>query len=264
MNIKYIQHNSKLNPDFCYDRPNGLDEYVLILAHTNAWFHGNGIKYLLQPNELFIYDKNQPQLFYGSDEVFLHDWFHFDMTAEDVAFFKTLGISFGIPLQPDNPYVLSELIKMIATEEYADSPHRPQLVDMMMRCFFLKLSDMLRESTESDKMSPYVQQLTALRNEIYSFPYHEWSLDGIARKANMSKSWLQHNWKKTFGVSYQEDLIKGRVEYAKNLLYHTNYTIENIAMLSGYSSDIHFIRQFKQVTGLTPGSYRKQFPVCKN
>lgn len=262
MNIIYIQHNSKLNPDFCYDRPDGLNEYVLILAHSKAWFHGNGNKYLLQPNEIFIYNKNDPQLFYGCEEMFLHDWFHFDMTEEDLSFFKALGISFSQPLKPQNPYVLSELIKTLATEEFVCSPHHTQLVDMLMRCFFMKLSDMLIRYENDETNSPYFLQLNALRNELYNFPYYNWTLDIISKKANMSKSWLQHNWKKIFGVSFQKDLIKSRIEYAKNLLYHTNYTIENVAILSGYSSDIHFIRQFKQVTGLTPGAYKKQFPIC--
>lgn len=259
MKLLQIQHYCTVNTEFHYDRPRGLNEYVLIISHGEAFFHSNGEKYLLKPNQLFLYDKFQPQLFYSSGTTFCHDWFHFDMSPDDLDFFNPLEISFGIPITLSNPYALSEMIKIMASEFRFDSPHRNQIVESYMRCFFMKLSDMLHSTREEGCDHPYYQCLCALRNELYSFPYHEWNLNIMAKKANFSKSWLQHSWKKIFGISYQDDLIKSRLEYAKNLLYHTNYSIERIADHSGYNSYIHFVRQFKQETGMTPTVYRKLF-----
>lgn len=259
MRIRVIQHHCVVSPSFHYNRPNGLDEYVLILSHGQAWYHADGEKHLLKPHQIFIYEKHQPQLFYSTGEDFCHDWFHFDMSDEERALFDTLDIPFGRPLTIPDPYVLSELIKTLASEHVFHAPHRLEIIDLYLRCFFMKLSDMLHNPVEENSDHQYYQCLCSLRNELYSFPYYDWNLEMLAEKAHMSKSWLQHNWKEIFGCCYQDDLVKSRVEFAKSLLFHTEDTIEQIAFFSGYNNATHFMRQFKKVTGLTPSAYRKKF-----
>ena len=46
-----------------------------------------------------------------------------------------------------------------------------------------------------------------------------------------------------------------RVEWVKELLGYGQYTISEIADMTGYSSTAHLSRQFKSVTGLTPTEY---------
>ena len=259
MLVRFIQHQCVVSPEYYYNRPKGLDEYILILSHGHAWFHADGKKYLLQPNQIFIYDKHKPQLFYSVGKEFCHDWFHFDMTRSDREFFDNLHIPFGTPIKVPDPYILSELIKTLASEHALHGPHREEIIDLYMRCFFMKLSDMLHSAQGENSDHPYYQCLCSLRNELYSFPYYDWSLEAMSAKAHMSKSWLQHNWKDVFGCCYQDDLIKSRVEFAKNLLFHTEESIAQIAFFSGYNNSTHFMRQFKKATGLTPSAYREAF-----
>ena len=49
-----------------------------------------------------------------------------------------------------------------------------------------------------------------------------------------------------------------RIEHAKYILTTTDLTLEQIAEICGYSNEVHFYRQFKQITGLTPSKYRKK------
>ena len=53
------------------------------------------------------------------------------------------------------------------------------------------------------------------------------------------------------------DMIHSRIEYAKDLLSSSDYTVKMIADELSYPSDIQFIQQFKSVTGQTPKTYRK-------
>lgn len=41
------------------------------------------------------------------------------------------------------------------------------------------------------------------------------------------------------------------------LLSHTNMRIQEIAVQCGYNNENHFMRQFKEKTGLTASDYRK-------
>jgi len=50
-----------------------------------------------------------------------------------------------------------------------------------------------------------------------------------------------------------------RIDYAKDLLETTDLPMEVIAENCGYNNDMHFYRQFKENTNMTPAHYRKHF-----
>ncbi|HCL04174.1 MAG TPA: AraC family transcriptional regulator, partial [Lachnoclostridium phytofermentans] len=45
--------------------------------------------------------------------------------------------------------------------------------------------------------------------------------------------------------------------YAKDLLSKTNMPIKEVANECGYKNEVHFMRQFKSIVGVTPSEYRK-------
>ncbi len=260
MVINHIYYQSKDKRDaYYYRRPNGLDEYVLILAYTPAYFHSDTSRYLLGQHQIFIYDKNQPQLMYASDQDFIHDWFHFDMTDIEREDFLKSGIPFGVPITIDDPAIMSEYIRIMAIEFNTGRKNREQILGELLSAFFLKLSDQIRDhGAPQQKKLPYSHTFLDLRSNLKSFPYQEWSLQRAADFVNMSKTWFQHNYKELFGISFSKDLINCRVDYAKRILLQNDYPIFMVADLCGYKSDIYFMRQFKEQTGFTPSEYRAQ------
>ncbi|MDR3645785.1 MAG: AraC family transcriptional regulator [Clostridia bacterium] len=259
MIIKQIAYQTLVPKEsFRYDRPHGIDEYVLVLAHTPAYFCADGIRFLLRPHQLFIYNKLQPQLFYSGDTDFLQDWFHFDMTEEEAAGFGALGIPFGRPIPISNTYLLSEYIRLLAIEHSQAAAHRSEIVSDLLRCFFMRLSDLIHAPEDEKTRHPYYHILNPIRAGLMSFPYRNWSAEQLAQSLHMSKSWFQHNYREIFGIPFQRDLIEIRILYAKKLLAQSNDSIEQIAQQCGYNNDVHFMRQYKKETGLTPNEYRMQ------
>ena len=61
-----------------------------------------------------------------------------------------------------------------------------------------------------------------------------------------------------FSVSVKDDVITARIKRARQLLAHTNMRVQEIAEMCGYNNDNHFMRQFKEKTGLTAAQYRKE------
>jgi AraC-like DNA-binding protein len=49
-----------------------------------------------------------------------------------------------------------------------------------------------------------------------------------------------------------------KVKLAQNLLVYSEYSLVDISMYLGFSSQSHFGRVFKKYTGLTPNDYRKR------
>ena len=65
-----------------------------------------------------------------------------------------------------------------------------------------------------------------------------------------------------FSVAMDEpmqDLIEARTEYAKSLLLQqSDLPLSAVAEKLGYHDQFHFIRQFRQKVGMTPGQFRKE------
>lgn len=99
-------------------------------------------------------------------------------------------------------------------------------------------------------------ELRLLQKELHRSPELDWSLSMIAQRLHISRSYAQKLYKNIFGISYMDDLIHARIRKAKNLLKESNLTIREIASGCGYQSTTHFVRQFKNKTGVTPSEYR--------
>lgn len=80
----------------------------------------------------------------------------------------------------------------------------------------------------------------------------------MAEELGLSTSYYEHLYKDLFGCSFHADLVNMRIEYAKDLLSNSNMTIEEIALASGYNSEVHFHRQFLKKTGMSPNAARKK------
>ena len=64
--------------------------------------------------------------------------------------------------------------------------------------------------------------------------------------------------KKETGISVSAYIRRQKIEMAKNLLQYSDYPIIEIANRLSFSSQSHFIQQFREVTGMTPGKYRDE------
>jgi AraC family transcriptional regulator len=59
------------------------------------------------------------------------------------------------------------------------------------------------------------------------------------------------------GITIEHYLISQRIELVKELLVYDEYTLSEIAHRLNYSSVQHLSNQFKKLTGLTPGHFKK-------
>lgn len=68
-----------------------------------------------------------------------------------------------------------------------------------------------------------------------------------------------NDWfKQKTGVSPGYYLRRLRIDRAKDLLEHTDFRMNEIAVMIGYSSNAAFTRAFRSLTGIAPENYRKE------
>lgn len=77
----------------------------------------------------------------------------------------------------------------------------------------------------------------------------------------MSRRSLQRKVRETLGVSPVNELRRIRIERARSLLVHTDLPMPAVADACGFSGASRFSKVFKEVVGLPPLRYRKQFRV---
>jgi AraC-type DNA-binding domain-containing proteins len=79
----------------------------------------------------------------------------------------------------------------------------------------------------------------------------------MAEKLHISCGHLQNIYKDTFFISCMSEVIESRITYAKELLIESNLSISEVSNLCGYQNEVHFMKQFKKLTTLTPTEYRR-------
>lgn len=74
----------------------------------------------------------------------------------------------------------------------------------------------------------------------------------VEGKQNRHKIYLS-----AFGTTCTQDVIASRIACSKRLLETTDEAITTISQLSGFETDVYFMRQFKRHVGMTPTAYRR-------
>lgn len=86
----------------------------------------------------------------------------------------------------------------------------------------------------------------------------ELSVKQICKHTHLSKNVLYGLFRSNLGCTLGEYILDKRIRSAKEYLKAKEYSVEQIAMLTGFSGGSYFCKQFKKQTGMTPLQYRKQ------
>jgi AraC-like DNA-binding protein len=84
----------------------------------------------------------------------------------------------------------------------------------------------------------------------------------MARSAGMSVRAFERTFLREYGQPPQQYLKRLRVQTACRLLVDTRESLAAVALRCGFSDQSHLTREFRRVTGLTPGSYRDQYAAA--
>lgn len=120
-----------------------------------------------------------------------------------------------------------------------------------IECF----EEFIRSVVPSDYKPDYIDSLyNDILNNSTSKPFHQ-----ITENSLLSKSSLQRNFLKRTGVSMKKMVRIARVHRILELMIRENqFDFKKIFSDSMYYDQSHFIRDFKEITGLSPMKFFKQ------
>ncbi|NET06629.1 MAG: helix-turn-helix transcriptional regulator [Symploca sp. SIO2B6] len=99
-------------------------------------------------------------------------------------------------------------------------------------------------------------QLRQVLEYIHEYLDQEIKLANLAQLLGISQFHFSHLFKKSMGIPPHQYLLQQRVERSKQLLKQTDQSIVEIALECGFNSHSHFSKQFRQLIGITPSTYR--------
>lgn len=83
------------------------------------------------------------------------------------------------------------------------------------------------------------------------------SVAEIAAECNMSSSYFLRAFRTCTGHTPHQWLLQQRVQQARELLLHSDLPLAEIAMACNFADQSHFSRVFLQLTGASPGNWRR-------
>jgi len=82
------------------------------------------------------------------------------------------------------------------------------------------------------------------------------TVEDLAEVLGVSASYLSRLFKKETGDSVSIYIRRQKIEMAKHLLQYSEFSMIEIANRLSFSSQSHFIQQFREIVGMTPKKYR--------
>ena len=206
------------------------------------------------PGAVIFFAADTPQWLRSPDPL-LHDWMH--MTGDMEAMLRDVGLAPDRLYFPGNSRFITPILRQIELEVLTDQPHRSELAELKLRelLILLRRSCMGQEGAERPD-SAAVKRLRQVRSTVFSQMEKPWTVADMASLAYVSPSRFHALYRAVFGISPMDDLIRARIDTAKNRLTDTDESVQVLSEQLGYRNVTHFCRQFKALTGLTPSRFR--------
>ncbi|MDO5702603.1 MAG: AraC family transcriptional regulator [Lachnospiraceae bacterium] len=102
------------------------------------------------------------------------------------------------------------------------------------------------------------QQVADAVDYVYAHILERITVDDMAKDIGASPTYLSRIFKQEMGISISDYVRSRKIEMAKNMLRYTDYSMVEIANKLAFSSQSHFIQQFRSIVGETPKAYRDE------
>jgi AraC-like DNA-binding protein len=118
----------------------------------------------------------------------------------------------------------------------------------------------------SDKRSRLIE---SIKSTIIEMIHHRDELPKVklsvllAEKFGYHSNYLSNLFSQVEGITIEQFFLKQRIEKVKEMIVYDQLALEEIAFVLGFSSASHMGKQFKQLTGMTPASFKKNRTVAR-
>lgn len=234
-------------------RPGGSGDWLFLLFLAPMYVVFETERETARAGGCLLYSPGACQNYHGV-EAFRNSYVHFSASSEE--FPKTYGIPVNRVFYPASPDKLNLLFKDLQEEYLNQDSHSQEMEDLLMRRLLIMAGRLLESGNQS--AGSLKEQFQQARLTVLSRCEEDWNIEKMCGLVNMGKSQFYNYYRTFFGTSPREDLLKARIDRAKNLLTSETMQVQQAAALCGFKSICHFTRYFREVCGCTPGEYHRR------
>lgn len=257
MEIYFIKTNWKEEQGFTLKRENIGDNYIFIHFLTPVTAVLRGKEEQIAAGGCVVFNAFSSQNFSSPECELVHDWFHADLDFGRLI--KLYGVECEKAYYPDDSKKITELMRRAELECMKKEKFYREAAERCTEDILIQMARAQARSEHTPKLSRETKKLfERARVKIHSEYSVEWSVEKMASLTLLSPSRFSAVYRAVYGISPMQDLINLRIERAKILLMSDDISVSEAAEKAGYNSQYHFIRQFKEYVGITPGQYKKQ------
>ncbi|MCR5726725.1 MAG: AraC family transcriptional regulator [Lachnospiraceae bacterium] len=182
-------------------------------------------------------------------------WVHFDAETTDSGSDDAISINIKAKCK-----FKERIIILLKELQDSDKRYRNRILnDFLMGALISEI--VLQENAES--VSKSLRSKEQLNSDIKT--YISWHISETLRIEDLA-SYFEYNekylttlFKKMNGIPLKQYILREKIEYAKSVLTESNTTVSEVAYSIGFSDVHNFSNAFKNITGMAPGVYRKQY-----
>ncbi len=198
---------------------------------------------------------------------------HTETSVEETPLeYIVLGID-GILLPPDpscelpyrllrlrggSPEILNQL-RMILRETGQQAPGYELVCQSLLNVLLVQIARQIGFAADGTVPRTGSRDSTAARRYIDLHYRENLTLDTIAQAVHISKYHLAHIFSREYGVSPIHYMQQLRLQECRELLRTTDFSVAQIARMTGFSSPSYFSQRFGKAEGMTPAQYRHQY-----
>lgn len=155
----------------------------------------------------------------------------------------------------DDPEI-ERLLLQIYNEYYNEAPYQSQMLNALMSTFFILLLRRYEGTVRLPRTEDFFwkHEFSAIINHIQTH-YAEVTLSDLSKRFHYSEKQISRIVNNCLGISYNQLILKLRMEKAAALLWQRNVPVDTIAAAAGYSTVSSFYRAFTAFYGCTPKEY---------
>ncbi len=229
----------------------GFTVHFVLEGSGILFIHGK--EYNITENQLFFVEPGVDHMYYPDEEnKWKYIWIYFSGTrAEKIA--EDMGFSVERPVIDVHNVkgvrkILTDLIREADEGNINEYKAKGAFFSVVGEAAAVDAGESFAGSCAED----------AAKLLATNFAKSDFSLDVLCRMLYISHSTLCKAFKETFDITPLKYLIQLRMNNATKLLSQSDISVRDVAELSGYRDEIHFMKTFKSYFGITATEYRKQ------
>ena len=218
-------------------------------------FEIDGIRHKVGKGEAFLFEIPGNSRYYLPEHSAQWEFLYLEFSKECLPLMRKIyrlsGPVVCLPEESGIPSRLMEIYQMAMEKQWNSLFENTRIAyDLWTRLTEYIVTLSASERTKVDDAKDYIDR-NYYRNEL--------NLDMAADHAGMSKYYMCKEFHRKFGISPGKYLRELRIAQACRLLMtKTDYTLQEIAEMVGYSNNNYFGKVFRAEKGISPDKYRKQ------